>query len=114
LSFPKNNFTNGKVLRLNVGRSQQQDATVPQGMTTSALVRSGDYSADILGSGVLIAEDPDGASVQAGMTFNGKLSLGSTTYPFSGRLTNKIGRGYSVLDGWGLINAEAAVSAPAP
>ena len=84
------------------------------GNATSVLVRSGDYSADILGSGVLIPEDPDGSSVQPGMTFSGTVVVGSTTYPFSGRLTNKIGRGYSVLDGWGLINAEAAVSAPAP
>jgi hypothetical protein len=100
LSFPKNTFTSGKVLRFNVGRSQQQDGTVPQGMTTSVLVRSGDYSADIIGSGILIPEDPDGASVQPGMTFNGTVVVGSTTYPFSGRLMNKIGRGYSVLNDW--------------
>ena len=83
-------------------------------MTISPLVRSGDYSADILGSGVFIPEDPMGASIQLGMTFSGTAVIGGDTYPFSGRLGNKIGRGYSVLDGWGLINAEAAVSAPAP
>ena len=114
LGFPNNNFTTGKVLRFNNGRSQWQDATVPQGMTVTALVRKGDYSADILGDGVLIPEDPQGNDVRPGMTFAGTVTAGGQTFPFSGRLTNRIGRGYSALDGFGHINAEAAVTAPIP
>ncbi|MEY2482497.1 MAG: hypothetical protein QOK24_1025 [Verrucomicrobiota bacterium] len=114
LGFPNNNFTTGKVLRFNNGRSQWQDATVPQGMTVTALVRKGDYSADILGDGVLIPEDPQGNDVRPGMTFSGTVTAGGQTFPFSGRLTNRIGRGYSALDGFGHINAEAAVTAPIP
>lgn len=83
-------------------------------MTVSALVRGGDYSADILGDGVLIPEDPQGNDVRPGMTFAGTVTAGGQTFPFSGRLTNRIGRGYSVLDGFGHINAEAAVTAPIP
>lgn len=114
LNFPNNNFTAGKVLRFNNGRSQWQDATVPQGMTTTVLVRKGDYSADILGDGVFIPEDPLGTNIGPGMTFSGTVTDGSNTYPFNGRLSNRIGRGYSPLDGFGHINIEAAVTAPVP
>ena len=48
------------------------------------------------------------------MTFNGTIVDGATTYPFNGRLKNKIGHGYSVLDGFGFINAEAATAATLP
>jgi hypothetical protein len=114
LNFPNNNFTAGKVLRFNNGRSQWQDATVPQGLTTTVFVRKGDYSADILGDGVLIPEDPLGNNVLPGMTFSGVVEDGGKAYQFTGRLTNRIGRGYSPLDGFGHINAEAAVKAPVP
>jgi hypothetical protein len=112
------------VLRFNNGRQQQQDATSPQGVTNppstgspvtnNILRRSGDYSADILGSGVLIPEDPNGVDVRAGMTFTGTVTDAGKVYTFTGRLTNRIGHGYSALDGFGFINVEAAVAAPAP
>jgi hypothetical protein len=124
LSFPNDNFTGGKVLRFNNGRLQQQDATSPQGVTNppstgspvtnNILRRGGDFSADILGSGVLIPEDPLGNDVRPGMTFAGTVTDAGKTYTFNGRLTNRIGHGYSTLDGFGFINAEAAVTAPIP
>jgi hypothetical protein len=108
LAFPNRNFTRGKTLRFNVGRAQQQNSYVPAGFTINS------YSADLLGSGLFIPEDPNGTAIQPGMTFRGTIVDGKKTIPFSGRLTNKIGRGYSPLDGYGFINAQAAVSAPAP
>ncbi|MFL6513694.1 MAG: S8 family serine peptidase [Chthoniobacterales bacterium] len=116
LAFPHNNFTAGKVFRFNAGRLQQQDATSPQGMTIANPVfgQPNTYSADILGSGVLIPEYADMPDVQPGMTFNGVISDGTTDYPFSGRLTNKVGKGYSPLDGFGFVNAEAATAATLP
>jgi hypothetical protein len=126
LSFVDNSFTSGDVLRFNVGRLQQQDATTPTGLTNpgasapGGLVGTGislfrhDYSADMLGSGVYIPEDPNGTNIQPGMTFSGTIVNGASTIPFNGRIKNKIGRGYSVLDGYGFINAEAAVAAPIP
>ncbi len=114
LTFPNNNFTDGKILRFNNGRSPWQDATVPQGMTTSVLVRTNDYCADMLGSGILIPEYADAPAIKPGMTFSGTIVDGATTYPFSGRLTNNIGKGYSVLDGYGFINAEAATTGVLP
>jgi hypothetical protein len=124
LAFPNSNFTTGKVLRFNNGRLQQQDATSPQGVTNppstgspvtnNILRRSGDYSADILGSGVLIPEDPNGTDIRPGMTFSGTVDDNGKVYAFNGRLTNRIGHGYSPLDGFGFINVEAAVAAPVP
>lgn len=108
LTFPNQNFTTGKKVRFNVLRSQQQNSYVPDGFTIQS------YSADLLGSGVFIPEDPAGANIQPGMTFSGTIVDGANVIPFSGRLENKIGQGYSVLDGYGLINIEAAVTAPAP
>jgi hypothetical protein len=113
-TFPNNNFTNGKVMRFNNERSQWQDATVPQGQTITTIVGRQDYSADMLGSGILIPEYADAPQIKQGMTFNGTIVDGATTYPFSGRLTNKIGRGYSVNDGYGFINIEAAATATLP
>ena len=43
------------------------------------------------------------------MTFSGTTSGGGT---FSGVIGNKVGDGYSKTDGFGFINAEAAVHAP--
>jgi hypothetical protein len=122
LSFTDNSFTAGDILRFNVGRLQQQDATTPKGQTVSKVSTPAgtvtlfrhDYSADLLGDGVFIPEDPNGTSIQPGMTFNGTIVDGATTYPFNGRLKNKIGHGYSVLDGFGFINAETATAATLP
>lgn len=124
LSFADNSFTGGDVLRFNVGRLQQQDATTPTGLTkpgaNAPIIGTGislfrhDYSADLLGDGVRIPDYGDDPTVFPGMTFSGTIVDGANTIPFSGRIKNKIGRGYSVLDGYGFINAEAAVAAPVP
>jgi hypothetical protein len=129
LSFANNTFTAGDIYRFNVGRKQQQDATVPQGLTNTGASAPGgvitglspgvslfraDHTADLLGDGVFIPEDPNGTNIQPGMTFNGTIVDGANTYPFSGRIKNKIGHGYSVLDGFGFINAEAATAATLP
>lgn len=65
----------------------------------------GGNSADLLGANVLI---PEGTLAPGGMTFSGTTSGGA----FSGVFRNRIGSGYSVLDGYGFINAEAAVNEP--
>jgi hypothetical protein len=62
----------------------------------------------------LIPEDPAGNDVRPGMTFTGTIVDAGKVYTFNGRLTNRIGHGYSPLDGFGFINAEAAVAAPVP
>ncbi len=65
----------------------------------------GGNSADLLGANVLI---PEGTLAPGGMTFSGMTSEGA----FDGVFRNKIGSGWSVLDGYGFINAEAAVNEP--
>jgi hypothetical protein len=124
LTFADNKMTTGGIYRFNAGRKQQQDATVPQGLTNSGasigLVGRGvslfrpDSDADLLGDGVFIPEDPNGTNIQPGMTFSGTIVDGANTIPFNGRIKNKIGHGYSVLDGFGFINAEAATAATLP
>ena len=51
---------------------------------------------------------PSGKLVPGGARFFGKFEGG---IPFSGEFVNLVGRGYSQLDGYGFINAEAAVNA---
>jgi hypothetical protein len=45
------------------------------------------------------------------MRFSGTLADGAT---FDGRMRNRLGAGFSQLDGFGFVNAEAAVNAPLP
>ncbi len=54
---------------------------------------------------------PEGTVLNGGVTFSGTLTDGST---FSGKMQNRIGAGYSILDGYGFINAESAVNQPLP
>lgn len=75
----------------------EADAVGPAGAVGGA-------SADLLGGGVLL---PSGKVIADGARFFGTFEDGST---FEGRFQNQIGRGYSPLDGYGFINAEAAVN----
>ncbi len=54
---------------------------------------------------------PEGTIISDGMRFSGTLADGST---FDGVIRNRIGAGFSQLDGFGFVNAEAAVYAPVP
>lgn len=115
LSFPNRKLTSGAILRFGIGRDEQHTARVgtfdqPFGNFPFAGPDSGttfpNGSGDLWGGGVVI---PEGILIRNGMRFSGKLQDGST---FNGFMHNRIGRGYSVLDGFGFINAETAVSLP--
>ena len=54
---------------------------------------------------------PAGTTAVGGIRFTGTLADGSI---FSGVLANRIGSGYSFLDGFGFINAQSAVNQPLP
>ncbi len=69
---------------------------------------AGGNSADQLGANVLI---PAGTIAPGGVTITGTLSSGTQ---FTGTFVNQIGVGYSILDGFGFINAQNAVSQPLP
>ena len=90
-------LTDGEGFNFGVDRDEA-DAFGPNGTL-------GGNSADLLGAEVLI---PDGVIARGGMTFNGATTEGV----FSGRFKNRIGNGYSVVDGFGFINAENAVQQP--
>lgn len=66
---------------------------------------AGGNAADLLGQGVVI---PSGVVARGGMQFVATLADGQR---FTGVVQNRIGRGYSVQDGFGFVNAEAAVRA---
>ncbi|HUQ08921.1 MAG TPA: S8 family serine peptidase [Steroidobacteraceae bacterium] len=95
LSFLPGRFRSGDLLSFGVDRDES-DVWGPGGA-------AGGNSADLLGGGVLI---PSGKLVPGGARFFGKFEGNN---PFSGEFMNLIGYGYSPLDGYGFINAEAAV-----
>ena len=98
LSFMPGTFGSGDLVSFGVDRDEADGA----GPVTGA---AGGNSADLLGGGVLI---PQGTIVPGGATFFGTYEGGKT---FQGRFYNLIGKGYSQLDGYGFVNAEAAVKA---
>ncbi|QBB69670.1 hypothetical protein ELE36_04365 [Pseudolysobacter antarcticus] len=101
-------FTSGKVLRYTVARgpnhSSSVTGTVPGTGPTGGTQSSG-YLGDLFGGGVSL---PTGTINPNGMTFSGTTSTGT----FSGVMRNRIGAGYSPVDGYGFINAAQAVGAP--
>lgn len=96
LAFAAGSFRGGDRLAFGMDRDEADGA----GPVTGA---AGGNSADLLGDGVLI---PSGAIAAGGAGFFGKFQGGA---PFQGRFFNLIGKGYSQLDGFGFVNAEAAV-----
>ena len=107
MSFANGTFTSGKTVRFTVGHGPQHNSTVTNGIGPDGGATSTAFTqADLFGNELLL---PDGMAQTQGMTFSGTTSGGGT---FSGTIKNKIGGGYSKLDGFGFINAEAAVQAP--
>jgi hypothetical protein len=106
LTFPNNNFTDGDELHFTVGHGPQHNRVVTNGTGHDGGATSTSFvMADLFGGSTLL---PDGAKPTAGMTFSGTTSTGAT---FSGTMKNRVGRGYSPVDGFGFINAEKAVKA---
>jgi hypothetical protein len=120
MTFPTSNFTNGRAFTFTVGRGQQHTSAVgtfaaPQGGAPFAGPNSGgttsDPSADILGGANLIPEQTTlVAGVGQGMAFSGHIFDGANSVAFNGTMNNTVGFGYSVLDGFGFINMEAAAT----
>ncbi len=102
INFTPGRFTSGNVLRYAIDRDEQHAAFQP---TSGGLSAAGD-SADLLGGGVLI---PQGTVIEGGVAFTGTANDRGT---FRGRMMNRIGAGYSILDGYGFINAQKAVKEP--
>ncbi len=105
IGIPNGNFTNAKSLRFTVGRGLARINTV--GSTYNAVTNATTgqifYSADIFGGGVSL---PSGTVTSQGMLFTGTTADGGT---FSGMIMNRIGFGWATQDGFGFVNAEAAV-----
>jgi hypothetical protein len=104
LSFPNGNFTDGNELHFTIGHGPQHNRVVTNGTGHDGGATSTSFvMADLFGGELLL---PDGQLIRHGMTFSGTTTGGGT---FSGTLQNKNGAGYYKTDGFGFINAEAAV-----
>ena len=96
LAFAPGAFRSGDRLAFGIDRDEADQAGTLNGA-------AGGNSADLLGQTVRI---PEGTVASGGAEFFGNFSGG---VPFQGRFFNLIGKGYSQLDGFGFVNAEAAV-----
>jgi hypothetical protein len=96
LRFRTGTFGNGELIAFGVDRDEA-DAVGPAGAVAG-------NSADMLGGAVVL---PSGVIRPGGARIFGTYEDGT---PFEGNFRNEIGRGYSPLDGYGFINAEAAVN----
>lgn len=97
VSIASGAMTSGETIHFGVDRDEA-DAFGPNGAV-------GGNSADLLGAGVLI---PQGTIAQGGATVSATTSSGTV---LQGVFKNLIGHGWSPLDGYGFINAQAAVQA---
>jgi hypothetical protein len=101
LTFAPGTFTGGKALAFGLDRDEHKSAFNPVDSRNGS-------SADLAGANVRI---PAGTTAVGGIKFTGTLADGST---FSGVMANRIGTGYSFVDGFGFINAQNAVNQPLP
>jgi Subtilase family len=89
--------------KLRDGRSVAFGIDRDEAVTAYGIAQDGN-SADQLGRGVLF---PSGDTVGPGLLYTAKTSTGRTLV---GRLRNRIGAGWTRVDGYGYLNAEAAVA----
>jgi hypothetical protein len=102
MTFAAGTFSGGRAFTFGADRDEQRTQN-----TTTATTGFGN-SGDLLGATVAM---PEGTVVPGGAVFSGTTSDGGT---FSGVMVNRIGKGYSFLDGYGFINAQDAVTQPLP
>lgn len=95
LSIDAGAMSSGDIIDFGIDRDEA-DAFGPNGAV-------GGNSADLLNSGVGI---PQGKVAMGAATFSATLDNGTV---LEGSFTNTLGRGYSFLDGFGFVNAEAAI-----
>ncbi len=109
LTFANNALSTGNTLAFSVGHGPQHNSTVTNGIGPDGGATSTAFTqADLFGQEVLL---PEGTMSRRGMTFSGTTSGGGT---FTGSINNKVGTGFSNVDGFGFINAQTAVFLPLP
>jgi hypothetical protein len=94
VSFPSGALSGGKSVAFGIDRDEA--------VTAYGVAEDGN-SADQLGQGVLF---PSGRTVGAGMIYTARTSTGRV---LAGTLRNRVGAGWTPVDGYGYLNAEAAV-----
>lgn len=102
MNFAAGTMTGGKGFNFVIDRDDQRTASL------TAPATAGGNSADELGAGVDV---PSFTLANGGMQVTVNIEGGGTA---TGRFTNRIGKGYSTLDGFGLINAQSAATSALP
>jgi hypothetical protein len=110
LTFTAGSFTGGSGFTFGCDRDEFSGANNPP---ATNIGNSADHWGKIVRHPQGDTPMPNDQSGQPanGVRFSGTMSDGST---FSGVIMNRIGKGYSFLDGYGFINAEDAVAQPLP
>ncbi len=98
LTFAPDSFSGGRGFTFNIDRDEQTTSSL------TAPATAGGNSADLWGRNVSL---PSGDLAAGGVTVTGTMKDGST---FTGVFVNNIGTGYSPLDGYGFLNAQAATA----
>jgi Subtilase family len=93
--FPRGDLARGRSVSFGIDRDE---------VVTAAEIAEDGNSADQLGAGVLF---PEGVVVGPGMSYRAVTSTGRV---LTGVLRNRIGAGWTAVDGFGYINAQAATS----
>ena len=106
LSFRPGKMNKDTIFRFGIGHQEQHSSYNASPTGTGGGFTGGGGAADLLGQGVLL---PSGKLVGPGATFFGTFDDGTS---FSGTFTNRIGSGWTPLDGYGFVNAQEAVKAP--
>lgn len=107
IAFAAGTFTSSSAFTFGADRDELRTAANPAAGPTGGTSAFGN-SADLFGATVSI---PEGTTSAGGATFSATLS---TAEVITGTFVNKIGKGYSPLDGFGFINAQDAVAQPLP
>jgi hypothetical protein len=110
LTFAPGSFTGGSGFTFGCDRDEYSGSNNPP---ASSFGNSADLWGKIVRHPQGDQPSPNDQSGQPanGVRFSGTMSDGST---FSGVMMNRVGKGYSFLDGYGFINAQDAVAQPLP
>ena len=106
LAFASGKFGEKATLRFGIEHLEQHSSYYASRKGTGGGDSSGGGAADLFGQGILL---PSGQLVGPGATFFGVFDDGTS---FAGTFTNRIGVGWTPLDGYGFLNAQEAVKAP--
>lgn len=110
ITIPSGSLSAGNLLHFTVGRGVARSSSTGNvyNVVTNSTTGSVYSVADIFGGNPALPNTTTAtATTGVGMTFSGTTADGGT---FAGTINNRIGSGWSKTDGYGFVNAQAAIS----